>query len=637
MNNKKTLFLMLLLLSLCLLGCISSSDDKKEEEKHDDASKIDEVVDIEDEKEKDKEDEPSIPDDPPEAEIVYKNIYTNIDSLKLIENKKAQILASTVSFQPVYGDLIFTVTSGSDIISVNEDGLVTAIKAGNAEVTISSKKGYYNNKIIPVTVIKESEDIDLAFPYVDEDILTYSDLSSFVAPAIGNQKILVIPFCLPNDKKIPTEENLSIIKKAYSGTREECGWRSLKDYFYEASFGKLIYDITVPNEWFILPDEYENDSVDNLNVTKIAPLALKWYIDNNPNVDISSFDNNNDGYVDNFHLIYGGNASVTGFTTRAFDDVNVDTVKVGNFVYTKLSIMKDTSNLGGVPSNGINTRVIIHENGHMLGLLDYYDNSFSGINLLGSYDMQDNDMMDWNIFSKFAVGWVKPRYVNLEYLATSKSATITLNSSVLNGDALIIKNSNYLGHAFDEYIIIELFNPDAGNNYYDTHFSLDFDTRKIGYGVKIYHVDARLIQSYWIDAVNASITEFVTRDTTIKDNSVIQVFSSNTAKKGRYPENYPWNELDEDAINFYLIHLLQKGNVNTFTEGKETSRNKFNNDDLWQTGDTFTIGDHEGYTDYGKNFFYYEDTFNDKTTFPFGVIFEEVTKDTVTITINYLG
>ncbi len=140
MNNKKILFLILLLLSLCLLGCISSSDDKKEEEKQDDAPKIDEVVDIEDEKEKDKEDEPSIPDDPPEAEIVYKNIYTNIDSLKLIENKKAQILASTVSFQPVYGDLIFTVTSGSDIISVNEDGLVTALKAGNAEITISSKK-----------------------------------------------------------------------------------------------------------------------------------------------------------------------------------------------------------------------------------------------------------------------------------------------------------------------------------------------------------------------------------------------------------------------------------------------------------------------------------------------------------------
>lgn len=142
MNNKKILFLILLLLSLCLLGCFSSSDDKKEEEKQDDAPKIDEVVDKEGEKEKDKEDEPSIGDDPPEAEIVYKDIYTNIDSLKLIENKKAQILASTVSFQPIYGDLIFTVTSGSDIISVNEDGLVTALKAGNAEITISSKKGY---------------------------------------------------------------------------------------------------------------------------------------------------------------------------------------------------------------------------------------------------------------------------------------------------------------------------------------------------------------------------------------------------------------------------------------------------------------------------------------------------------------
>ena len=85
------------------------------------------------------------------------------------------------------------------------------------------------------------------------------------------------------------------------------------------------------------------------------------------------------------------------------------------------------------------------------------------------------------------------------------------------------------------------------------------------------------------------------------------------------------------------MHLLQKGGENTFTVESKKTRNTLNSSDLWQTGDTFTIGKHEGYYDYGENFFYKKNKLNDNSDFPYGIVFDEVTPNTATLTINYLG
>ena len=76
--------------------------------------------------------------------------------------------------------------------------------------------------------------------------------------------------------------------------------------------------------------------------------------------------------------------------------------KANPFSWFSLKFLKDTTtgqHYGGVPEWGSNTRIIIHEHGHMLGLNDYYDTSYSGRDLVGQWDMQSNNVFDWNAFS----------------------------------------------------------------------------------------------------------------------------------------------------------------------------------------------------------------------------------------------
>ena len=91
--------------------------------------------------------------------------------------------------------------------------------------------------------------------------------------------------------------------------------------------------------------------------------------------------------------------------------------------------------------------------------------------------------------------------------------------------------------------------------------------------------------------------------------------------------------------NFYLLHLLQKQNTNTFEQPNDSARSSWRSADLWKTGDTFCLGAHDGYRNYGQNFFRTDSkvTFDDGTTLPYGITFTNVSADSATITFTYLG
>ena len=82
--------------------------------------------------------------------------------------------------------------------------------------------------------------------------------------------------------------------------------------------------------------------------------------------------------------------------------------------------------------------------------------------------------------------------------------------------------------------------------------------------------------------------------------------------------------------------MIQKENVNTFEQKSDMFRHTWQQSDLFQTGDTFCLGSHAGYTDYGSEFFYHNTTFNDGTELPYGIEFVSVTKDSATIRFTYL-
>ena len=573
-------------------------------------------------------------------------LTVNINNLTILEGKRGQISAYASNEKKYNKDIEYSVSAGNDVISVNGNGVVTGLKAGQGEVTVKTSEEGFDEAKVTVTVKSQEAHADEAFP-INNTSISYKDyeksaFSGFNAPSAGNQKLLVIPVAFTNDKaKTSDPYYLEKLRKAYTGTREETGWMSVKDYFYNASYGALNYDVTISSNWYIPTETFTTNYVQDNGSGEFVCNAFKWFKESNPSLDYSAYDTDNNGIIDDVHFIFNVPpqdwGSVLWPTTRTtIDSVNTTGLKVGHYVF--MSLTNFTSGTGK-PSGGVNTRVVIHENGHMLGLYDYYDYASTGLSLTGSYDMQDNNVMDWNAFSKYSVGWVKPRYISDDYLKVHGSAKITLSSSSLDGDCLIVKNERWMGHPFDEYLMIELFNPDGPNNYYDSHFYNKY-TPNIGYGVKIFHVDSRAFQTYYSEEQSLFVTEIVNKDNcNASEITERRFFNDNSAPSKREADldKWPWSAVGEENSHFSLLHLLQKDNINTFGQESKSARSYLEHRDLWQTGNTFSIGTHSGYTDYGKNFFYHQDRFNDGTTLPYGIVFDEVTENTITLTINYLG
>ena len=584
---------------------------------------------------------------PTEVKVTSINIPNAV--MEMLVGKKGYVRAIALPANAADRELEYTIVSGNDVISMDDNHLVTALKTGQAKVKVSLKSDPTMYNEAEITVIDQVEHADEAFPIQESSPINYynhTDLKPTYkySPSTGKQKLLVIPTNFSDGSKYATAENMEYIRKAYAGTQEEVGWMTFNDYFKNASFGQLEYESHIPDKWFTAP--YTMSYYANTSTEDIGALALQWFKTEYPNFDLAPYDADNDGYIDNLHVVYGNkygssNSNMWAFRLHNFDEINTTGLKVDYLVFYSVQFLKDTQSgqcYSGVPKDGVSTRVPIHEQGHQLGLMDYYDTAYTGLSLAGTYDMQDHNMMDWNAFSKYAVGWVKPRYINVDYLKEHGSASVILSSSSVDGDCLIVKNNRWSGQPFDEYLMIELFNSNAENNYYDSHWSLSDNANKLTYGVKIYHVDARMEQGYFDDELDRFVTEIVDIDNINREGAANRrVINTNRSKRGESVENAPFNRVGEEFLHYNLLHLLQKGGTNTFGQEDKNARAFMRNDDFWLTGNTFCIGEHEGYRNYGPAFFYNNSTFNDHSELPYGIKFDKVTYNTAKITITYFG
>lgn len=71
------------------------------------------------------------------------------------------------------------------------------------------------------------------------------------------------------------------------------------------------------------------------------------------------------------------------------------------------------------------------------------------------FDMQSRNVGDWNVYSKYAVGWIQPEVVT--GLEPVQSVEIAIGELAATGDAIVILVANGIfDGSFGEYIIIDL-------------------------------------------------------------------------------------------------------------------------------------------------------------------------------------
>lgn len=401
------------------------------------------------------------------------------------------------------------------------------------------------------------------------------------AKSTGDVKALVIPVNFSDSDISRNEEQLIYIKNAFFGDKDVVNYESVSSYYHKSSYGSLkltgvVSDFYTYNK---SSSEIATGSVTS-NTRTILGSALRWFYENNPNFDKDAYDCDKDGYLDVVYIVYNHPFDASGESDIfwAFADHSKkeeNNILEGPYASTYVWISYDFLESENYLSD---TNVLLHETGHVFGLTDYYNNSPTGTyQPTGYLDMMDTNLGDHTGFSKMLLNWVTPKVV-------TKPGEITLRSFSTSGDLLLLPTSRgYNNTPYDEYLLVEFYTPTGLNNYFInkqySFLSGDVQTDFIFpdvYGVKVYHVDARL--GYF--SMKGSTSYFTTFDHPNLQNILenyrenhtsycIDFINDNSTSSTTYAENV-------------LYHLLEKDGNNSFFNGEA-----FTKEDFWYEGDTF--------------------------------------------------
>jgi M6 family metalloprotease-like protein len=244
--------------------------------------------------------------------------------------------------------------------------------------------------------------------------------------------------------------------------------------------------------------------------------------------DFSRYDNNGNGTIDYFCVIWTGPergwASIWWAWCDIFgslfesDPFTVDGKRLGVF-----SWQWDVSERQG--ESTFSPLTMIHETGHALGLPDYYDydplrgphggvGGFDMMGLLAKYDH--------NCFSKWLLDWVEPVQV------TRGGTTLALRPASEAGECVAIMPAPDAISQFSEYFMVQYRTAASGN---------DFELP--GSGFFIWHVDARL---------NGQGDDFM-YDNSYAEHKLLRLIEADGLEELESPN---WADALEDPADIYV-------------------------------------------------------------------------------------
>lgn len=467
------------------------------------------------------------------------------------------------------------------------------LRDADGNILDKKKAKVYPGTTLDITVGDYTVAMELPVQAMYADASNMHELLPYgTADALGEQYTLVVPVVWADQTDMATDENLTLYKKAMGRIIEEDGsvvdytdtqdkMFSVSEYFDTASYGKLQVK-SFMTDWYYIDRDFA-EAANAQPEKEYADEILTWVKETYPDMDLSQFDRDGNGYVDSMVIINAGEKQGDGYSIISY----------GGAIWYRESYYGDYAGTGKNPevnayvtvNHGFledgNTAVLLHEFSHNFGLIDYYDVTYSGINAVGGFDMQSDNVGDWNAYSKLAVGWMEPQVVT--GLASGESVELTLTSSALTDDVILIPaaGTEYTG-PFSEYIMLDMFSDD-GVNIYDTKaYGL-----KGAAGVRISHVDALMEQR------------------TMEVESKVNPGETDSYDIGTI--HYA-NAYTDDGKGYYNIEVIQSGGVNTFTN-LEKNITKLTADDLFYAGDTFSVEEYDeffydGLMDNGESFGY---------------------------------
>lgn len=414
---------------------------------------------------------------------------------------------------------------------------------------------------LEITVAGQTLDMELPIVPRYNGAANYHELLPYSAqPSVGEVTPLVIPM-VPSDhtdfdreaERIRLQQEVGRVL-ALDGTvtdysAEGAPSLSLSSYYDAVSLGQHKITSFV-SDWIEIPYTVEELTGVSVGAHSLPEEAVQMVKLRYPELDWSIFDRNEDGLIDSAVLYLAqpitDTVDLVGFGGAAHFSRGYTAENRGT---PEDPVLKDFINMGSATIDWHNT--LIHEYAHSLGLIDYYDTSYTGIDAVGQFDMQSGSYGDWNPYSKYAVGWIRPEIIT--GLAPGESVDITIGSQEKTGDAIVIPAAGTeMDGPFGEYLMVDLFTCTGVNADDGASFGL---TDAVG--VRIYHVNAHMER----------------RELEGSDGVI-------------YPIGTPHIGNTYSKNGRYHLELLQRGGRNTFTalNGGDTFLKPA---DLFRAGDVF--------------------------------------------------
>ena len=314
----------------------------------------------------------------------------------------------------------------------------------------------------------------------------------------GGIRVLVLPIAFADSGF--GEGELALLETVLDGEPEETGWHSVRSYYEVSSYGQLSvrFDLapvyTCPHDAAYYEAQFEQeDGEDWYTEETILQEALRALRE----TDFAEYDANGGGCLDAVMMVYAHEMDYDAEDTLwwSWQSVSyVDGLKGYEAdYYAWISIEEMYLEVGRL-TPAVGATSFIHEFGHLIGLMDYYDTTEDDdlCGGLGGFDMMDDCYGDHCAFSKYILGWIEPTEV------TGEQTYYLLTPLGERGDALLLRKpgtrtgrmSGFLfdhayGGVYGEYLLIDLFTAEGLN---EPFAGVDGLPRQPG--VRVYHVDA---------------------------------------------------------------------------------------------------------------------------------------------------
>ena len=242
-------------------------------------------------------------------------------------------------------------------------------------------------------------------------------------PAIGQRRILVILMEYPDKKFVKTGDDFDNLFNQV-GYNDDQAQGSVRDFFYRSSYGQLVLscDVFGPYQSAYRMSHYgQNQGLNgnDKNPTDLFEEAIKKVAEE---TDLRVYDGDNDGFIDNVHIIYAGYGEEAGGPANAIWAHEATFYEPYEIHGLKIDRYSCASELRENKGNGI-SRIgpHCHEIGHALGAMDYYDTDYSDggsyegtgcwdIMASGSWNNDGITPADINPYVKWInYGWIEPR------------------------------------------------------------------------------------------------------------------------------------------------------------------------------------------------------------------------------------